>query len=266
MDSAALLSCLATDGMAVADAAAGHLDRPVDSCPEWTVRQLVGHLGSVHSWAGAVVRARGERVSRSRQDPAPEDDTALLRWYRAGVDELVTALSVDPETPAWTFSPSRPDNAGWWQRRQALETAVHRWDAQSAAGGAAAAPIGASLAVEGIDELLVDFLPRPALVAWSRRSQGDVPPSRHGHVRRMVAGFRRGKPGHAPRARQGRHGPPRAGVGPLPLAVEPPVAGGGRAGGVRPTGDGGGLARHQDLTGARGEAGRATRARRCGRC
>jgi uncharacterized protein (TIGR03083 family) len=160
MDSAALLSCLATDGVAVADAAAGHLDRPVDSCPEWTVRQLVAHLGSTHSWARAVVGARGERVSRSRRDPAPEDDAALLRWYRAGVDELVTALSVDPETPAWTFSPSAPNNAGWWQRRQALETAVHRWDAQSAAGGAPAAPIGASLAVAGIDELLVDFLPR----------------------------------------------------------------------------------------------------------
>ena len=120
----------------MADAAAGHLDRPVDPCPEWTVRQLVAHLGSTHSWARAVVGARGERVTRSRRDPAPEDDAALLRWYRAGVDELVKALSVDPETPAWTFPPSAPNNVGWWQRRQALETAVHRWDAQSAAGGA----------------------------------------------------------------------------------------------------------------------------------
>jgi uncharacterized protein (TIGR03083 family) len=160
MDSAALLSCLSADGTAVADAAAGRLDRQVDSCPEWTVRDLVAHLGAVHSWVRAVVAARGERVSRSGLDPAPEDDGARLRWYRAGLDELVMALSVDPETPAWTFSPSAPDNVGWWQRRQALETAVHRWDAQSAVGGAPPAPIAAPLAVEGIDELLVDFLPR----------------------------------------------------------------------------------------------------------
>jgi uncharacterized protein (TIGR03083 family) len=114
----------------------------------------------VHSWARTVLAGRGERVSRSGLKPAPEDDRALLGWYRAGVDELVTALSVDPETPAWTFSPSAPDNVGWWQRRQALETAVHRWDTQSAVGGTPAAPIGAALAVEGIDELLVEFLPR----------------------------------------------------------------------------------------------------------
>ncbi len=43
----------------------------------------------------------------------------------------MAALAVNPDTPAWTFSAAgAPHNVGWWQRRQALETAVHRWDAQ----------------------------------------------------------------------------------------------------------------------------------------
>jgi hypothetical protein len=36
---------------------------------------------------------------------------------------------------------------------------MHRWDAQSAAGTRPAAPVDPQLAVEGIDELLLEFLP-----------------------------------------------------------------------------------------------------------
>jgi uncharacterized protein (TIGR03083 family) len=123
------------------------------------VQQLVAHVGTVHAWVCATVAAGGERVSWGQLDPAPEDPAALLPWFRTGMDRLVNALSVDPETPAWTFSPNAPDNVGWWQRRQALETAVHRWDAQSAAGIGPAAPVDPELAVEGIDELVTLFLP-----------------------------------------------------------------------------------------------------------
>jgi uncharacterized protein (TIGR03083 family) len=160
MESAALLAFLAADGKALADAADGHFDQKVGTCPDWTVRQLVGHVGQVHAWVCAAVAAGGQRVSRRDIPEPPEDDAARLAWYRTGLDRLVKALAVDPETPAWTFSPNAPDNVGWWQRRQALEMAIHRWDAQSAAGATPAAPIDAELAVDGIDELLEEFLPR----------------------------------------------------------------------------------------------------------
>jgi uncharacterized protein (TIGR03083 family) len=106
----------------------------------------------------AVVAAGGERVSHRDMPPAPSDPAEVVGWYRDGVVALVQALDVDPETPAWTFSPSAPDTVRWWRRRQALETAVHRWDAQAAAGGEPE-PIDAPLAVEGIDELLGEFAP-----------------------------------------------------------------------------------------------------------
>ncbi len=74
MDSAALLSCLSTDGSALADAAEGHLDLPVGSCPEWTLAELVAHVGRVHGWVCATVAAGGERAGRTRRRPVPEDD------------------------------------------------------------------------------------------------------------------------------------------------------------------------------------------------
>src|SRR3712207_7465665 len=40
--------------------------------------------------------------------------------------------AADPAAPTWSFTTDR--TAGFWVRRQALETAVHRWDAQHAAG------------------------------------------------------------------------------------------------------------------------------------
>ena len=159
MDPAFLLSSLASEGASLAAAADGHLERPVPTCPEWNVAQLVTHAGSVYGWAGQVVAARGDRVGPRQAPDAPEEAAALLEWYRTQLAQLVEALSVDPETPAWTFSPTAPANVGWWIRRQALETAVHRWDVQGAAGLAPVA-IPAELAAEGIDETLADFVPR----------------------------------------------------------------------------------------------------------
>jgi uncharacterized protein (TIGR03083 family) len=159
MDAASFLPYLASEGASLAGAAEGHLDRPVPTCPGWDMAQLVRHVGDVHSWVRRVVAAGGESVGPRRASTAPEDPAVLLAWYRDGLAELVTALSIDPETPAWTFSPASPATVGWWRRRQAMETAVHRWDAQDAAG-LPADVVAAELATEGIDEVLTDFVPR----------------------------------------------------------------------------------------------------------
>ncbi len=46
-----------------------------------------------------------------------------------------------------------------WARRQAHETAIHRVDAELAAG-MALGPFGAAFAADGVDELLTCFVPR----------------------------------------------------------------------------------------------------------
>lgn len=155
MDPDRHLQALVDEGRAFAGAAEGHLDGPVPPCPEWNVGGLVHHLGVIHRWVAATAAAGGERVQFER--PPRPDDADLLPWFRAGHEELVAALSVDPDTKAWTFSPLGAANVGWWRRRQALETAVHRWDAQSATTGRPD-PIEPALAVEGIDEVLLEFV------------------------------------------------------------------------------------------------------------
>ena len=53
-----------------------------------------------------------------------------------------------------------PTTAAFWFRRQAHETAVHRWDAQRAATPSSVDPIDATLAADGVDEWLEVFVPR----------------------------------------------------------------------------------------------------------
>jgi len=151
-----------SERLADAAAAAG-TDAPVPTCPGWTVADLLDHCVRGDAWARTLVE-RGkagstERVLPADSDPALQGD-ALVQAFRDGASALVDALSsVDPETPVWTFS-SADRTAAFWQRRRSQETAVHRYDAQLAAG--TPSPIDADLAVDGIDEFFTVFLSRLA--------------------------------------------------------------------------------------------------------
>jgi uncharacterized protein (TIGR03083 family) len=70
---------------------------------------------------------------------------------------MLTAVlrDADPAAPAWSWGTD--GTAGFWARRMAHETAVHRWDAESATGNQT--PIPAALAVDGIDERLENLVP-----------------------------------------------------------------------------------------------------------
>lgn len=146
------LTSLDADGSAFAVAAEGNLTAPVTACPGWTVADLVHHLGRVHRFWATVVRDRMTEMDRASMiDPARPDDEDLPAWYRDGLTELqLTLAATDPATTVWTWSPQQ--NVAFVQRRMAQETAVHRWDAQLAAH--APEPIGAALAIDGIDEFL----------------------------------------------------------------------------------------------------------------
>ena len=128
---------------------------PVQACPGWTLRDLAGHLGGVHRWATTVVRT-GERGPQDTTAPADDD---LADWLAQGAADLVAVLD-DPGRPSWTFS--GPGTAAFWARRQALETVVHRVDAQRAAG--AVQPVAPDLAEDGIAEVLDVMLPRQVAI------------------------------------------------------------------------------------------------------
>src|SRR5690606_14849756 len=115
----------------------GALDATVPSCPGWTVADLVRHLGAVYRW----VRSHASRGVTSRPEqprPVADDDVptgpAALTWWDGEYAALSTVLDkLDPEMPAWNWAP-QPKKVGFWHRRMAHETAVHRWDAQMATG------------------------------------------------------------------------------------------------------------------------------------
>jgi uncharacterized protein (TIGR03083 family) len=159
VEATAFREYLAADGDALARAAAGTLDRRVPGCPDWDVATLVDHVGRIHRWVAAMVRTSAtERLDRDRMPSGPPGEDALLAWFAEGCRELTTVLiEAGDHTPVWNWS-SEPRTSAFWHRRMAHETAVHRWDAESAS--TSPAPIAAELAADGIDELLGIFVPR----------------------------------------------------------------------------------------------------------
>jgi uncharacterized protein (TIGR03083 family) len=154
-DARAYAAALRRDGAALAAAAETDLRAAVPACPGWDVAELVWHMGGVHHFWGAIARDALSSPDAVRAPDRPQL-TELVDWYRAGVERLAATLeSADPSTPVWTWAPRK--DVGFIQRRMAHETAVHRWDAESAVG--VPGPIDAALAVDGIDEFLDVFLP-----------------------------------------------------------------------------------------------------------
>ncbi|HYN71277.1 MAG TPA: maleylpyruvate isomerase N-terminal domain-containing protein, partial [Nakamurella sp.] len=74
----------------------------------------------------------------------------------ASTDELLHELSTrDPSERCWTWY-AENQSVGFWARRMAQETVIHRWDAERTIGEPA--PIDARVAADGSDEFLVAFL------------------------------------------------------------------------------------------------------------
>ncbi len=159
------ISSIRDNASALADAAeSAGCDANVPSCPEWTVADLLEHMGTVHRWAAAnCSRAPSDQFMRSSESgiTAPADRSARPVWVREGAALLTDTLAEhSPDDPCWTFAP--PATVSFWSRRQAHETAMHRVDAQLAAGRAE--PIDAALAADGIDEWMFLVSNRP----WAR--------------------------------------------------------------------------------------------------
>jgi uncharacterized protein (TIGR03083 family) len=157
MEPGDFLAAIDIEGRALLAAATGNLDRPVPTCPDWDVAALVTHIGQVYGWVVGILASNGRPFSGKRPDP-PDETAELPDWFASQLTRVIAALSASqPTDPAWVFSPLAPQQAGWWYRRQALETAVHRVDAEYAAGPAS--PLPSDLAADGIDEFLMQFLP-----------------------------------------------------------------------------------------------------------
>jgi len=128
---------------------------PIPTCPEWTLRQLVTHVGRAHRWAAEITRTRSDAFIPFRAVPdgkLPDDRAEQRAWLRAGAARIVDAVREAGSDLVWSFTGPAP--ASFWIRRMAHETLVHRADAQLAAGAEPEAAIDAEVAADAIDEWL----------------------------------------------------------------------------------------------------------------
>jgi uncharacterized protein (TIGR03083 family) len=153
MDPDRYLTLLQANGDRLTEVAALGLDPPVPSCPGWTVRDVVAHVAEVYQ-----KRLFSIREGRRPESWPPEEFASRepLGFLRESLDELIGELKArGPEAPTWTWW--KPDQTvGFWYRRMAQETAVHRVDVES--GHDLVTPVDEDLALDGIDEVLERFL------------------------------------------------------------------------------------------------------------
>lgn len=129
------------------------LDRPVPECEGWTGADVLRHTALVYLHKVETMR-RGDWP-----DPWPPEgleEAEPLGLIDDAHGQLVSELDArDPAEHARTWWP-QDQTVGFWVRRMAHETSVHRHDVESAAGEGT--PVAADLAVDGIDEVLMIML------------------------------------------------------------------------------------------------------------
>ena len=148
------------EGAALGDAAAVDLGAAVPAAPGWDTKELLRHIGLVHTRTSVILQTgTTERPTQANgMLPVPPED-GVVDWYRAAHAACVADLRAleDPDRPVYSFSPGHR-RAGFWPRRMAQETTIHRVDAEQAVGRPVG-PIAPELAVDGIDEVFSVFVP-----------------------------------------------------------------------------------------------------------
>jgi uncharacterized protein (TIGR03083 family) len=155
MENVRFLECLDSDYRRIRGVVPGHLSASVPTCPGWDVAALVRHVGEVYLHKVECMRAGGPL-----ETPWPpaglldEEPVALLdRAYSALTAEFIGR---DPGDLGGGFYDPDP-TVGFWIRRMAQESVIHRVDAELGAG-VAVSPVPDDLAVDGVDELLRVFI------------------------------------------------------------------------------------------------------------
>jgi uncharacterized protein (TIGR03083 family) len=155
METSAYLDSIRDNAARLVEAArrAG-LDARVPTCPDWTVADLVRHQGRVFRWISGMVDARAQEFV-SPKDLNEQAETAdPLPWVEEGAGQALAILkNADPEAAVWNWLEQGPGPGRFWWRRMAHETAIHRVDAEAAAGVESRVE-PADLASDGIDEFL----------------------------------------------------------------------------------------------------------------
>jgi uncharacterized protein (TIGR03083 family) len=154
MERSRLLECLAADFSRLREVGASDLTAAVPSCPGWTVADLVRHVAEVYLHKAECMRSNAFPDPWPPAGLASEGPIELLdRAYAELTGEFAARADAEPSR-TW----HEPDQTvGFWVRRMAQETVIHRLDAELALGVPIAA-VPDDLAIDGIDEVLKLFV------------------------------------------------------------------------------------------------------------
>jgi uncharacterized protein (TIGR03083 family) len=181
MEWAIYLDHIRTDAARLSDVASSGLDAGVPCCEGWTVATLIEHVGDVYGEKAAIVD-EGWTERRERRLGRPEEP--LVEWFDESSARLMDVLSAhDPTESVWTwFEPDQ--TVGFWYRRLAHESLIHRIDVEQAHG--LPSIIDEALATDGVDEILTVMMsdaPSWGSVALEDRSARIEVPKRSWSVR-----------------------------------------------------------------------------------
>ncbi|MEU6257555.1 maleylpyruvate isomerase family mycothiol-dependent enzyme [Streptomyces sp. NPDC047043] len=142
------------------------LSATVPTCPDWSLEQLVRHMGGALRWVELLVRTRAEENIPDEQvplheGPAARGDAAALDAWLAETGEMIvgTLREAGPDAKVWGWAGTL--NSGFWARRVTHEITVHRADAVLAAG--MPYDVAPEVAADAVDEWL-------QLVQWAQRN------------------------------------------------------------------------------------------------
>jgi len=152
-------SIVQADSDRVVAALAANRDGVIPWSDAWTVKDCARHVGGLHHVIAQIVAGRPTAsfgVFKTLVQP-DVDDPALGPWIAEGTAAMVEQLrSVPADETAWSWW-ADDQTVGFWARRVALETVVHRWDVERGAG-VAIVPTDPALAADTIDEYLDVFV------------------------------------------------------------------------------------------------------------
>jgi uncharacterized protein (TIGR03083 family) len=136
--------------------AGADLSVTVPTTPDWTLAQLLRHVGGNLRALELAVRS-GEAVTEPERQvpdhagPDGDDPAALDAWLAEAADRMAATLrEAGPDLQAQVWVVRWP--TGTWVRRAAHDALVHRADAAGAVG--AGFPVAPDLAADAIDEFL----------------------------------------------------------------------------------------------------------------
>jgi uncharacterized protein (TIGR03083 family) len=162
MENSWFLECLEADYRRIREIVPGHLEERVPTCPDWSVDDLARHVGMVYLHKATAMR---EGAEPEQWPPDYDDDASAIELIDDAYRQLTEEFAAhDPAEASGTWY--GPDQTvGFWIRRMAQESVIHRIDAELGVR-APVTPVADDLAVDGIDELLRVFVAY-SVSAWA---------------------------------------------------------------------------------------------------